>query len=84
MRFSQLGWLSLTLAISEAATQQARDFSSHSSISEYTALQAFVASAIEKCAVVEQAMEQHPLHLISFLQDLRDKTWGDIKTVLYE
>lgn len=70
--------------VSEAGTRQARDFSSHSSVSEYTELQAFVESVVKKCAIVEQNVSQHPLHLVAFLQELRDKTWSDIKTVLYE
>lgn len=65
---------------SEAAIQQAQGFSSHSSVSEYAVLQVFVSSVVEKCAVVK---DQQSLHLVSFIQHLRDKTWNDIKGVIY-
>ena len=68
---------------SEAAIRQSQNFSSHTSISDYGLLQTFVSHLVDKCAVVDHALGQQPLHLVTFLQNLRDRTWADIKSSLF-
>jgi hypothetical protein len=68
---------------SEAAIRQAQNFSSHSSVSDYGLLQTFVSQLVDKCAVVDHSLGQQPLHLVLFLQNVRDRTWADIKTGLF-
>jgi len=68
---------------SEAAIRQAQNFSSHASVSDYGLLQTFVSRLIDKCAVADHALGQQPLHLVTFLQTLRDRTWADIKSSLF-
>ena len=68
---------------SEAAIRQAQNFSSHASVSEYGLLHTFVSQLVDKCAVVEHALDQQPLHLVIFVRALRDRTWADIKSSLF-
>jgi hypothetical protein len=68
---------------SEAAIRQAQNFSSHASVSDYGLLQTFVSQLVDKCAVADHALGQRPLHLVTFLQTLRDRTWADIKSSLF-
>ncbi|KAF9650708.1 hypothetical protein BDM02DRAFT_3092586 [Thelephora ganbajun] len=71
------------LSLSEAAIRQAQNFSSHASVSDYGLLQTFVSQLMDKCAAVDHALGQQPLHLVTFLQTLRDRTWADIKSSLF-
>ena len=73
----------LQMLYSEAAIRQAQNFSSHASVSEYGLLHTFVSQLVDKCAVVEHALGQQPLHLVIFIQALRDRTWADIKSSLF-
>lgn len=68
---------------SEAAIRQAQNFSSHSSVSDYGLLQTFVSQLVDKCAIVDHSLGQQPLHLVLFLQNLRDRTWAEIKSSLF-
>ncbi|RXW23851.1 hypothetical protein EST38_g1999 [Candolleomyces aberdarensis] len=53
------------------------------SLQQYGALLHFVNKAQATAAPVEDGNGQQTLHLISFLEHLRDKTWRDIKLILY-
>jgi len=55
---------------------------SPASLSDYKALQDFVSKVSESCSTVENASGQQSLHVVLFLEKLRDKTWADIKSVL--
>ena len=89
LRYGEVNHLSLLELIrrhkyhSEAAIRQAQNFSSHASVSDYGLLQTFVSRLVDKCSVVNHALGQQPLHLVTFLQALRDRTWADIKSSLF-
>ena len=51
----------------------------HESIKTYQSLQAFVGSVTKACGDVEDGMNTQKLHLTTFLEGVRDKTWSDIK-----
>lgn len=67
---------------SESAVQQIRDSASLTSLSEYEELQRFVSSVSRVCTKIEEVAGQQELHIITFLGNVRDKTWQDIKGVL--
>lgn len=54
--------------------------SGHQSIKTYQDLQRFVDSVTKSCKDVEQGTGGPKLHLATFLEGIRDKTWTDIKT----
>ncbi|RDB28861.1 RAD50-interacting protein 1 [Hypsizygus marmoreus] len=73
------------LRLSEGSTKQIHDSRvsiSASSLSEYQALQLFVAKVSEACSKVEDGSGQQTLHLVQFLERIRDKTWGQIQGTL--
>ena len=72
-----------TTALIKAAIRQAKNFSSHTSVSDYGLLQTFISNLVDKCAVVDHSLGQQPLHLLTFLHTLRDRTWADIKSSLF-
>ncbi|KAF9821810.1 hypothetical protein IEO21_00240 [Rhodonia placenta] len=51
-------------------------------LSEYETLQRFVAAVRNACVKVEDVTGQQQLHILHFLEHIRDKTWQDIKAVL--
>lgn len=55
---------------------------SSASLGQYRALQDFVAKVSEACTSVEDGSGQQTLHLVVFLNKVRDKTWLDMKGVL--
>jgi len=55
---------------------------SASSLCEYQALQSFVAKVSEACSKVENRSSGQTLHLVEFLERIRDKTWADIQGTL--
>jgi hypothetical protein len=74
------------LFYSESAVQHIRDspsFITESSVIKYQALQDFVSSVSEGCSQVEDGAGQHTSQLLSFIERVRDKTWTDMKTVLF-
>ncbi|KAF9243838.1 TIP-1 family-domain-containing protein [Melanogaster broomeanus] len=75
------------LVLSEAALSQMRKYSSPISAattSEYGALHTFINDVTSACSAVEEIGNPNgSLHLISFLQNVRDKTWVDMKAVLF-
>ncbi|KAF7306558.1 hypothetical protein MIND_00447100 [Mycena indigotica] len=75
------------LKLSESACQQVRDISatdtlSQSSVTEYQALQQFVLKVSTAVSGVEDVVGNQTLHLLTFLEKIRDKCWADIKGVL--
>ncbi|KAJ8457469.1 hypothetical protein ONZ45_g18302 [Pleurotus djamor] len=73
--------------LSETSTQQIQDTPvtqpiSSISISQYSKLQDFVRNAVKQSSAVEDGAGQQTLHLVSFLQNLREKTWRDMKGIL--
>jgi RAD50-interacting protein 1 len=76
----------LTIDHSESAVRHLTEApesvsSRHGAIRTYQTLQDFVASVASQCESAE-APESQQLHLISFLESLRDKTWNDLKATL--
>ncbi|KAG1864638.1 RINT-1 family protein [Suillus subalutaceus] len=74
-----------TLTLSEGALAQLRGTPSplsKSSTSEYNRLSAFVDNVVQTCDSVQDigSVEQS-LHLVTFVQRTRDKTWLDIKGI---
>jgi len=72
---------------SESATNQIRssDLSvtiSSASLSHYKSLQDLVIDVGQACSAIDGDTEQCPLHLVKFLETIRDKTWADIKSFL--
>lgn len=49
------------------------------SIPKYEQLQAFVDKVTKACVQVEDASGQQTLRLVSFLENILDRTWNDIK-----
>ncbi|KZT06301.1 uncharacterized protein LAESUDRAFT_653786 [Laetiporus sulphureus 93-53] len=71
-----------SLKLSELAVDQIRSSSSLSSVSEYEGLQEFVASVHQVCAKVEDVAGEQELHILSFLESIRERTWADMRHVL--
>ncbi|KDQ54870.1 hypothetical protein JAAARDRAFT_160141 [Jaapia argillacea MUCL 33604] len=78
------------LQLSESSINQLRKAPttplSPTSLSSYQSLQSFVSSVSQACSDVEDGGESQgdepKLHLILFLEKIRDRTWIDIKGVL--
>ncbi|KAL1739732.1 TIP-1 family-domain-containing protein, partial [Schizophyllum fasciatum] len=51
-------------------------------LEKYSALQNYVAQVDEYCSSVEDASGQQKLHLVAFLEEVREKTWSDIKQAM--
>lgn len=70
---------------SERALSQVRDSGSpitEAATSRYQALLAFINDVRRSCSLVEEVDNSRGSpNLISFLERLRDKTWGDIKAI---
>ncbi|KAF9229614.1 hypothetical protein BS17DRAFT_805254 [Gyrodon lividus] len=75
------------LVLSELALSQMRRSSSPISAtmtSEYGALETLISDVTRACSAVEEFSNPNgSLHLISFLQKVREKTWADMKAVLF-
>ncbi|KIJ68701.1 hypothetical protein HYDPIDRAFT_173364 [Hydnomerulius pinastri MD-312] len=57
---------------------------SAASTSAYESLQKFISEVTHACSAVEELGNSNDsLHLISFLQKVRDRTWTDMKAVLF-
>ncbi|KAF9065415.1 TIP-1 family-domain-containing protein [Rhodocollybia butyracea] len=72
------------LALSESSIQQIESLLpsapiSSSSVSQFQALQTFVTSVADTCTSVEDGAGTQQLHLVSFLERIRNRTWVDIK-----
>ena len=52
------------------------------SIAGYISLQDFVAKVSTTCSKAEVGNGNQNLHLVTFLNHLRDKTWADMKAIL--
>ncbi|GLB36487.1 putative RINT-1 / TIP-1 family protein [Lyophyllum shimeji] len=72
------------LKLSELSAERIRGSKSisASSLAEYQTLQAFVAKVSEACSKVENGSSDQTLHLVQFLESIRDKTWADIRGTL--
>ncbi|CAL1696309.1 unnamed protein product [Somion occarium] len=71
------------LHLSELAVKRASNSSSPlQAIPDYEKVQKFVASVGDASKDVEDGSGQQKLHLLTFLEDIREKTWRDIKSVL--
>jgi uncharacterized protein with HEPN domain len=68
---------------SEAAVAQARS-TQPTDVSQYQALQAYSAAVESTCSIVGETVGQFDatLRLVSFIQDVRVKTWADMKAAL--
>lgn len=53
------------------------------SVTEYQSLQDFVSRVSTSCSQVEDGSGQQTLSLVTFLEKTRDKTWTDMKGVLF-
>lgn len=77
------------MALREAAVAQMRDRNrastiGQSSITQFAKLQDFVSQVTAACSATEDGPAHQALHLVSMLNDLLEKTWADIKHVLFE
>ena len=72
------------LPYSEVAIKQVHQASSIStdSMSNYQALQSYVSGTVQSLSVVQEESSDQRLNLANFLEQVRDKTWVDIKLVL--
>ncbi|KAG5648249.1 hypothetical protein DXG03_006207 [Asterophora parasitica] len=73
------------LKLSEASTEQIGGSNvsiSALSLSEYKALQTFVAKVSKACSTVQDGSGDQTLNLVQFLEKLRDKSWTDIQGTL--
>ncbi|TFL06361.1 RINT-1 family protein [Pterulicium gracile] len=78
-----------SLELREAAVAQMRDRNrastiGQSSITQFAKLQDFVSQVTAACSATEDGPAHQALHLVSMLNDLLEKTWADIKHVLFE
>ncbi|KAF5384043.1 hypothetical protein D9757_006987 [Collybiopsis confluens] len=72
------------LELSESSIQQIESLPSSvsistSSVTQFQTLQAFVATVANVCSSVEDGAGKQSLHLVNFLERVRDRTWIDIK-----
>ncbi|KAK7041921.1 hypothetical protein VNI00_008903 [Paramarasmius palmivorus] len=77
------------LKLSEAAVQDVVSASaaaviSISAVAQFQALQSFVSKVSEATSEAEATAGTQSLHLSSFLNNLREKTWADMKSALAE
>jgi hypothetical protein len=73
------------MAVKHLQTAQSNLSPSHAAITEYKALDTFVSSIAAACTHVEDgssAGQSQQLHLVTFLEGVRDKTWTDMKGAL--
>ncbi|KAI0080027.1 RINT-1 family protein [Panus rudis PR-1116 ss-1] len=71
------------LQLSETAVQKAKTAPSPlTAVSDYENLQKFVSSVNDACTNVEDGAGHQKLHVLVFLEGIRDKTWNEIKAVL--
>ncbi|CAK5280068.1 unnamed protein product, partial [Mycena citricolor] len=75
------------LQLSDAACEQIRSGSAAtlitmSSVSQYQALQDFVANVSGACSNIEDGSTKQKLHLVIFLEKIRDKCWLDMKGLI--
>ncbi|KAJ3971227.1 TIP-1 family-domain-containing protein [Lentinula raphanica] len=73
-----------TLELSELSVQQIESVPqatsiSTSSVSQFQALRNFVSSVADACSSVEDGAGKQTLHLVNFLERVRDGTWLDLK-----
>lgn len=73
------------LVFSEAAVEQVRTDAPVTSelLKGYKQLQEYTASVIQSLSVAQGETTGQPLHLVSFLEKIRDKTWLDIRTYFF-
>ena len=73
--------LVIKLLFSEIAIEQVRQASSISSdsMAGYQALQSYVLNLVKSLCAVEEESSNGRLNLTKFLEQVRDKTWIDIK-----
>ncbi|KAI0786115.1 RINT-1 family protein [Abortiporus biennis] len=80
------GYLQLiqhSLKLSQEATKAINDGSSAlDAVPKYKQLQQFVNSVSDTCSQIQGTTPQQSLHLVTFLQSIREKTWHDIKSAL--
>ena len=55
---------------------------SFDSMTGYQALQGYVLNLVHSLSIVEEESSNQRLNLVKFLEQVRDKTWIDIKLVL--
>ncbi|KAH9949502.1 RINT-1 family protein [Amylocystis lapponica] len=70
------------LHLSDSAVKHVETSRSFPSTGEYEALQKLVASAHATCAPVEDVAGPQKLHILVFLETVRDQTWLDMKRIL--
>ncbi|OCH88619.1 RINT-1 family protein [Obba rivulosa] len=70
------------LNLSELAVEQVRSSRPLSSVSQYEALQEFVHLVRAKCTRVEEVASHQKLHILDFLESVRQRTWSDMKSAL--
>ncbi|KZT74918.1 hypothetical protein DAEQUDRAFT_659434 [Daedalea quercina L-15889] len=70
------------LQLSERAVRQVDSAITLSSISDYDALEHFVNSVRQSCTAAEEVAVQQQLHILSFLESVRHRTWSDMKRAL--
>jgi len=49
----------------------------------FKSLHEYVTTTVQHCTTVENESPQQRLNLVTFLETQRDKTWRDIKSVLF-
>jgi hypothetical protein len=49
----------------------------------FKSLHEFVTTSVQHCIAVENETPQQHLNLVTFLEAMKDKTWRDIKAVLF-
>ncbi|TRM66203.1 TIP-1 family-domain-containing protein [Schizophyllum amplum] len=79
--------LEKALNLSEAALAQTGALApsqivTPASLEKYSALQNFVSQVDDYCSSVEDGSGQRKLHLVYFLEEIREKTWSDIKQAM--
>lgn len=70
---------------SEAAVKQVRDSScslTEASVSNYQSLCDYVSKISVACLHVEDEAGKQDLHLVTFVEKVRDRTWADMRGVL--
>ncbi|VDB92161.1 unnamed protein product [Peniophora sp. CBMAI 1063] len=78
-----VGVVQRALVLSEAVVKQARE-SAPIGVGQYIAPRQYAESVSGLCAQIGEATGQPEttLRLVTFVQEIRDKTWGDIKSAL--
>ena len=69
-------------AIAQTSSLKSSEVLTPASLEKYSALQNYVAQVDEYCSSVEDASGQQKLHLVSFLEEVREKTWSYIKQTM--